>query len=147
MDLPPIHLTLNDDGDYVVMVETPDEVEYSDPAALLSALPALADPAHAVQAAQAVNHLHEGFQYSVIVEPAAFAESYVARYNAAPGGEWDQEAQSLSDFDMPDLSVLALPQIDAGTLTYYAENRFIGLAYKVTMPLAGPDGPDYRPLP
>lgn len=148
MDLPPIYLTLDDDGAHVVLVEMEEETEFSEPAALLEAVPGLAEASNAVQTAEALNHLHGGYQYQVILEPEAFAASYTARYNEAADKEWDQEAQTLSDFALPDLSVLAPPQIADGALIYYAENTFVGLAYKAVMKLDGSAaGPDYQPLP
>lgn len=144
MDLPPIDMILNAEGAPSVLVAQ--DQEYTTIDALLAAVPALIEPAHAVPAAEAVNHLSEGYGFGVILDPAAFETAYFARYDAEATQEWQQGTPRLRDFGKPDLSVLAPPQIEDGTLTFFADDKYLGLAYKVTMPFSAPTA-DYQPVP
>lgn len=144
MDLPQIDLMLNATG--APMVRVAYETEYTEIAPLIAAVPGLKDPDHADQAAQAVNHLSEGFEYGVILDPQAFSLDYMARYDAEEDGEWQQGQPRLRDFGKPDLSLLAPPTIEGGNLVFFADDKYLGLAYHVTMSLSDPT-PDYQPVP
>lgn len=144
MDLPPIDLMINSDGDPMVRIEA--TVEITDLDALFKAVPGLSDPAHATMAADAVNHLSEGFDFNVIHDPEPFALRYFERLDAEAEGEWQQGQPRLRDFGRPDLSGLDKPSTIDGTLTFYAEDGYLGLVYKVTAEFDG-GGADYQPVP
>jgi len=144
MDLPQIDLMMDATG--MPMVRVAYEAEYTEIAPLIAAVPALVQPNHAQDAALAVNHLSEGFEYGVILDPAAFRVDYMARYDAEEGAEWQQGQPRLRDFGKPDLSRLAPPVIDGGTLVFFADDKYLGLAYQVTMSLSEPT-PEYQPVP
>ena len=144
MDLPQIDLMINATG--MPMVRVAYEAEYTEIGPLIAAVPALVQPDHAQDAALAVNHLSEGFEYGVILDPQSFRAEYMAQYDAEEGADWQQGQPRLRDFGMPDLSLLAPPTIDDGTLVFFADDKYLGLAYHVTMSLSDPS-PDYQPLP
>lgn len=144
MDLPQIDLMISTTG--APMVRVAYEAEYTEIAPLIAAVPALSQPDHAADAALAVNHLTEGFEYGVILDPKAFSLDYMTRYDAEEDGEWQQGQPRLRDFGKPDLSVLAPPVIDNGTLVFFADDKYLGLAYHVTMSLTDPT-PAYQPVP
>lgn len=143
MDLPPIEISLNEDGAPMILVD--DAQEYTELGPLFAAVPLLTDAAHAVPAARAVNHLSEGFGFGVILDPDAFQTAYFKRYDAEEEAEWNQLTPRLRDFGKPDLSVLATPAVEGGTLVFFADDKYLGLAYKVTMPFADLT-PDYQPV-
>ena len=144
MDLPQIDLMLSATG--APMVRVAYEAEYTEIAPLIAAVPALSDPDHATDAALAVNHLSEGFEYGVILDPDGFRADYMTKYDAEEGAEWQQGQPRLRDFGKPDLSILAPPMIDEGTLVFFADDKYLGLAYHVTMDLSA-TVPDYQPAP
>ncbi|WP_299287394.1 hypothetical protein [uncultured Tateyamaria sp.] len=144
MDLPPIDLMLDMTGAPMVRVDTAQE--YTDIAALFGDVPALQQPANAETAAKAVNHLAEGFNFGVILDPQTFSTAYFERYDAEEDAEWQQGQSRLRDFGKPDLSHLTPPQVSDGTLVFFADDKYLGLAYRVTMPF-DTTIPDYQPVP
>ena len=143
MELPPIALMLNNEGAPVVRVE---DQELADLPTLFGSVPALTDPAHARAAAEAVNHLSEGFEFEVIVDPESFRTSFMERLAKEDATEWQQGQPRLRDFGMPDLDTLAVPVTTDGALTFFAEDSYLGVIYKVTVSFDGA-GADYTPLP
>ena len=144
MRLPQIDLTIDDNGEPMVVVD--DTQDFTDLSTLFAAVPALTEPDCAGPAAQAVNHLSEGFSFGVILDPVAFAEAYWARYESEEVAAWTEGQPRLRDFGRPDLSELALPSVEDGRLIFYADDKYLGLAYKVILAFANPVA-DYKPLP
>jgi len=144
MELPEIDLVLHQDGSKAVTID--EAVEYSDLAALFAACPALTEPEHAQAAAEAVNHMSYGSGFSVILDPGAFAASYMAAYDAEDNGEWNQFEPRLSDFGRPNLSDVAAPKTAGDTLTFFARDRSLGLAYRVTLKFSDTEA-EYLPVP
>jgi hypothetical protein len=144
VDLPPIDLVMDKSG--APMVRVDEEQEYTDIPALFGAVPALSEPDNASTAAKAVNHLAEGFGFGVILDPEAFATSYYERYDAEEVSEWKQGQPRLRDFGRPDLSHLSVPRVEGDALVFFANDKYLGLAYQVTMPFDS-TVPDYQPVP
>lgn len=144
MDLPPVDLLLSPVGK--PMVRVAEEQEYTDIPALIGALPALMEPGAATTTARAVNHLTEGFEYGVITDPDGFKSAYLAQLEQEADTEWQQGQPRLSDFGRPDFSDLAVPEISDGTLVFFADDKYLGIAYRVTMPF-DTSVVDYQPIP
>lgn len=128
------------------MVRVDQEQEYTELTALIGAVPALKEPGNAEAAAKAVNHLNEGFNFGVILDPNAFQTAYFEQYDAEETAEWQQGQPRLRDFGRPDLSVLALPTVQDGTLVFFADDKYLGLAYEVKMPFDTLVA-EYQPVP
>ena len=69
--------------------------------------------------AQLINHMSKGYEYSVILDPDAFKEEYVAEFEAedpdtpaAPG------QRRLRAFGMPDFSLIVPPATDGDALVF-----------------------------
>lgn len=144
MDLPPIDLMLDTSG--APMVRVDEDQHYTDIAGLMGAVPDLTAPDNATEAARAVNHLSEGFGFGVILDPEAFSTTYFERYDAEKVEEWKQGRPRLRDFGRPDLSGLTPPRVDGATLVFFANDKYLGLAYQVIMPFDSLT-PDYQPMP
>lgn len=143
MDLPQLDRMLNDAG--APMIRVAYETEFTEIAALLAAVPALSEAAHAADTAMVVNHLTTGFEYAVILDPETFRADYVARYEAEPDTGWQQGNPRLRDYGTPVLSALAPPEITDGTLVFFAEDKYLGVPYRATMSLADAKT-DYQPV-
>lgn len=146
--VPEILEGLGNDGRPVVMVGA-DAVVATDVAGLLAAGPGLLDPSAAGRLAVAVNHLAQGRDFRVILDPAAFENAYRARLasedRAAP---WRQGVQRLSDFGVPDFAAIAAPVLVGRTLVFHAEDTLLGVPYRVEADLAAGTPADgaYVPL-
>ena len=144
-DRPEISLGYADDGEAAVYV---DLTPVRSAQALKGAVPWICAPDQALLCAQAVNHLAQEQAYSVIEDPARFAEWYRARHAAEDPEKLSPEGGfGLRNFGIPDLDSIAVPSIAGSALTFYAVNRQIGVPYRVTASLADLDKPDYDPLP
>ena len=106
----------------------------------------LKEPAHAEAAAGAVNHLSEGFGMGVITDPDAFRAAYLEQLETEKGTEWQQGTPRLSDFGMPNLSEIATPNTDGDTLTFFADDKYLGIAYRVSLSFASGEA-QYEPVP
>ena len=144
MELSSIDLMMDDTGAPMVVVG--DTQEFSEIPDLLSGVPALAEPANAAEAARAVNHLAEGSRFDVILDPAAFVKAYTARYDAEEETPWEQGRPKLRDFGRADLSELAVPTVEGDQLVFYANDKYLGIAYKATLSFAN-SAIDYQPVP
>jgi hypothetical protein len=143
--LPEISLGYVDDGAAAVFV---DITPVRSAPELIVAAPWICAPDQALLCAKAVNHLAQEQAYTVIEDPARFADWYRKRRAAeAPGKPSPEGNFGLRNFGMPDLDGIAVPAIAGGTLTFYAVSRQIGAPYKVTAALTELDKPDYDPLP
>lgn len=115
---------------------------------LLELAPGVCAPDQALLCAKVVNHLAHEQTYTVIEDPARFAEWYRKRL-----AEEDPETVAepgnfrLSSFGLPALDAISAPAITDDGLVFYAVNRQIGAPYRVTAPLNALDAPDYDPLP
>jgi hypothetical protein len=140
--LPAIELDFGANGAPVVLVE---QVEVSDPAALMQAAPALEDPKWAFAFAQMVNHIAQGDSHELIIVPAEFKEKYMAVYEAEdPDEEVGPGVIRLHNFGIPDFAAIHPPMKNGNTLIFFVENMFMGIPYRVTMR----DGtqPEYQPV-
>ena len=144
MTLPHIDLTQDDAGLWTAGLD--DANSFTTMADLLVAVPDLAVPDNAGRAAEMANHLSHGNQFAVIHDPAAFTKDYNARYDAEEDTPWEQNKPKLRDFGRADLSALAAPQIEDGILTFFANDRFLGVVYVVRLCLAN-GTIDYTPVP
>jgi hypothetical protein len=144
-DLPAISLGYADDGVAAVYVDVTPVTSARD---LIGSVPWICEPDRAVLCARAMNHLAQEQTYTVIEDPARFAEWYRARHAAELPGKPSPEGNfGLRNFGIPALEDIAAPAISGGELTFYAVNRQIGAPYKVTVALSQPEAPDYDPLP
>ncbi|MBE1283394.1 MAG: hypothetical protein GJ676_08770 [Rhodobacteraceae bacterium] len=143
MELPEIALLLDTAG--APMVQVDEQNDYTDLPALIAAVPALKEPAHATTAAAAVNHLAEGYDYELILDPDAFRTAYYDSYDAEEDGPAQAGQPKLRDYGRPDLSPLAVPQTTDETLVFFAKDLFLGIAYRVTYVFGNPDA-DYQPV-
>lgn len=129
--LPPVELDFADSGSPVVIIE---QIEVDDATRLLQAAPALADPKWAFAFAQMVNHIMQGDEYELIIDPAAFQASYMETYNAEdPDEEVGAGTIRLHNFGIPDFAAMHPPKLEGDTLVFFAENMFMGIPYKATM--------------
>ncbi|QYK41126.1 MAG: hypothetical protein KF887_17360 [Paracoccaceae bacterium] len=144
-DLPEISLGYIESGAPAVYVDvTPVESARH----LSDAAPWLCTPGGALLCAQAVNHLAHAQTYTVIDDPARFAEWYRKRYAAEPPGKVSPEGgYGLRNFGMPDLASITAPMIADDLLVFFAVNRQIGAPYRVTATLSALDAPEYDPVP
>lgn len=133
--LPPISMDFTDAGAPVVIVA---EARAADLDEALRLAPALSDPKWLKALAQVANHLAKGDQFEPILDPAAFQAAYMAAYNAEdPDAEPVPGNTRLHDYGLPDFSQIAAPAMKGNTLIFFARNTFMGIPYKVTMPLDG----------
>lgn len=142
MDLPHINLMINDAGAMVVSVDF--ETEYDNAPALLAAVPALRE--HPDKAAEAVNHLSYGYDFSVITDPEAFKADYTAKYTAEGDAPFVAGRPQLHDFGRQDLGALTAPTVEGEALVFFARDLTLGIAYRVEMPLETCSA-TYQPLP
>lgn len=144
-DLPPLDLGLDDKGAPVVLLGRAGEA--ADMPGLLRLAKGMASPAHAAHLARAANHLAHGSDYRVILDPQAFAAAYRARLaQEDPQQEWREGVMRLSDFGVPDFASITPPRLEAGKLTFFAEDSFTGLPYQAeTADLKA--APSYTPVP
>jgi len=146
-DLPPISFVENNDGAAIVRIAA---VEVDSRAELLDVAPFLLDPEHVVLYAQAVNHLAHGYDFIVIEDPAAFKKAYDEKLaeEAKDPGPHPGVARRLSTFGRPDLDQITAPAIDGDKLTFYAEQVFLGIPYKVEAAASQTaiGEPSYKPM-
>lgn len=127
--LPPLNMNVNDAGTAVVIV---DGQEVQDISGLIDLAPNIVDPKYARAYARLVNHLANGYEFNVIMDPDAFEASYRERYDAEDPDEKTVAGQvRLRNYGLPDFSVIEAPKISDNTLVFYAENAFLGVPYRV----------------
>ncbi|MEM1428882.1 MAG: hypothetical protein AAGG09_05445, partial [Pseudomonadota bacterium] len=140
--LPPISMEMSGSGAPYVIV---DEREATDVATLLQLAPALADPYWLMVRARLINHLATGYEFDVILDPAAFEREYLEQYNSEDPDEAVRPGDvRLRNFGLPPLGVVQPPAMDGDTLVFYARKAFLGLPYKVEVPPGGE--PVYLPI-
>lgn len=117
---------------------------------LITAVPALARPEHLAAYCDAVNHLARGRDYRPIHDADAYRHRYEQRYGAEdPKAPFQEGVPRLRDFGHAQTAEIQSPRVSGGTVTFYAEDGFLGIPYRVTAPAPGhPGGPvRYEPLP
>ena len=117
---------------------------------LMAAAPDLKKPENLGRYCDAVNYLARGNQYLPIYEPDAFRARYEKRFQAEdPKAPFQEGVPRLRDFGHSDLSLLALPRVEAGSVIFYVADDYLGIPYCVTAP--APEQPEgeiiYDPLP
>ncbi|RUS59431.1 hypothetical protein EGN72_16035 [Pseudorhodobacter sp. E13] len=129
-------------GTPIVIVE---QAKAQDLSEVIRLAPALSDP-HWVRAyARVANHLAQGDKFSLIVDPAAFEAEYRAAFEAEDPDEVPQAGvMRLRNFGMPDFAAIKPPEMQGGTLVYFARNTFMGIPYRAVMPEGGQ--PEYEPV-
>lgn len=133
-ELPNIDLALGTGSEYVVVVG--DDQKASDLKQLLSLAPGLMDPEAALVLAQAVNHIAQGHDFSVIDDPEAFASAYqVQLAKEDPTAPWQEGVVRLTDFGAPDYAAISAPTLTGETLIFFARDGFTGLPYRVEVAL------------
>ncbi len=143
-DLPMLELSSKDGAPTVVV----DGKVAATVEELFAALPDLSGPDGAVQAARAVNHFAQGFEYDVILNPERFAERFRTKFAAEPEGQFVEGRPRLTDFGMPDLDAVQEPRIEGGNLIFYAQDGFRGMPYIVQTKIgAEARAEDYVPMP
>lgn len=149
-DIPQIILGLGNDSEYVVMIGEA-ETEATTLDKLFSLAPELKNPAAAVEAARAVNHLSQGQDFEVIEDPAAFEKKFRETLASEdPSAPWREGVIRLSDYGTPDFAAIKKPAMNGTVLTFFAEDTVLGLPYRVEVDLASvpirvTDG-DYKAL-
>lgn len=140
--LPPISMQYDQAGTPIVIVE---QAKAQDLSEVIRLAPALSDP-HWVRAyARVANHLAQGDKFSLIVDPAAFEAEYRAAFAAEDPDEVPQAGvMRLRNFGMPDFAAIKPPEMQGGTLVYFARNTFMGIPYRAVMPEGGQ--PEYEPV-
>ena len=143
--LPPMSFVTDADGSYVVKV---DGTDIKSPAALLSRLPALKDPAYTAFLAEAINHLVAGYNNELIRDPAAFKAAYMKKYEAEnPEAQFEQGTQQLRNYDLPDFDQITTPEQSGGQLVFFSEDVFLGTPYRFELPLNLSDDDQIKALP
>lgn len=140
--LPPMEMDFSASGAPIVIVE---QAEVGDVAGLLAAAPALMEPKWVLALAQMANHLAQGEDYELILDPAAFKAAYMASYEAEdPEEQVAPGAVRLHNFGIPDFAAIHPPKMEGTTLVYFAENIFMGIPYRATMQPGAQ--PKYEPV-
>lgn len=140
--LPPMEMDFGANGAPVVIVE---QAEVGDVAGLLAAAPALMEPKWVFALAQMANHLAQGEDYELIIDPAEFKAAYMAAYDAEdPDEQVAPGAVRLHNFGIPDFAAIHPPKMDGNTLVFFAENIFMGIPYRATMQPGAQ--PNYEPV-
>ncbi|MEX0284511.1 MAG: hypothetical protein AB3N23_07850 [Paracoccaceae bacterium] len=122
------------------------ENEVSNVAALIDAAPHLKQPDAAEEAALAVNHLCEGSDFRVILNPDQFRETYLTKRAAEEDKPWDQNRPRLGDYGLADVDQIAVPATDGDQLIFFVRDQYTGLPYRVALKFGAEDA-DYQPLP
>ncbi len=143
MSTEPVVLLINDDADPIVRSG---ETTVRDIPALLSAAPHLTDAANATEAALAINHLSEGYDFQVIEDPDGFRKAYLEKLSGKESSAWQQGQTQLRDFGKADLDQISAPVSDGTGVTFFARDTYTGFPYKVRAGFDGSD-PSYQPLP
>ncbi|MDU9006279.1 hypothetical protein [Sedimentitalea todarodis] len=126
-----------------------DGTETGDPKSMRELAPGLKASARVLQCVQALNHLAQEQIYSVIEDPAAFADWYKQRLASEDrDADWIEGTFRLSNYDAPDFSAIKTPVIDGDTLTFIAVNRQLGAVYLAMADLGDAGGLTraYEPL-
>lgn len=140
--LPPMEMDFGDNGAPVVIVE---QAQVGDMAGLIEAAPALMEPKWVFALAQMANHLAQGDDYELIVDPEAFKAGYMEAYEAEdPEEQVGPGAIRLHNFGIPDFAAIHPPKMDGNTLVFFAENVFMGIPYRAEMKAGGQ--PIYAPV-
>lgn len=117
---------------------------------LVAAVPALAQPEHLAAYCDAVNYLARGRDYRPIHDPEAYRRRYEQRYGAEdPQAPFQEGVPRLRDFGHAQTAEVQAPRVSGATVTFYAEDGFLGIPYRVTAPAPGhAGGPvQYEPVP
>ncbi len=140
--LPPISMQYDQAGAPIVIVE---QAKASDLSEVIKLAPGLSDP-HWVRAyARVANHLAQGDRFSLIVDPAAFEAEYRAAFEAEDPDEVPQPGvMRLRNFGMPDFAAIKPPEMQGGTLVFFARNSFMGIPYRAEMREG--ETPEYMPV-
>jgi hypothetical protein len=142
---PDITLGLDDQGAPQVVIG--EATETADLAQILASVPTLRDPSRLAQLAQVVNHLGHGGDFRVITNPADFEARYRARLATEnQAEEWREGVIRLCDHGVPDFATIAAPASSGDGLVFFAEDRFMGLPYRVQVSALGAKA-DYTPVP
>ncbi|MEM1428269.1 MAG: hypothetical protein AAGG09_02315 [Pseudomonadota bacterium] len=127
--LPPLNMDVNASGAAVVIV---DGQEVQDVSGLLDLAPNIVEPKYARAYARLVNHLTHGYEYNVIMDPAAFETRYRAKYEAEDPDAKPRAGQiRLRNYALPNFSAIQPPAIEGSKLIFYAENAYLGVPYRV----------------
>jgi len=138
----PIRFQTGADGAPIATLEGQDFITFKD---LATAAPALAE--HPLALARALNHFDpKGGDYSLIRDPESFQQRYLARYEQADSVPFDPNNPGISDFPLPDLSQIALPEITGADIVFYATINGLGTPYRVSGPADGSAALVYQPL-
>ncbi|MFN4158315.1 MAG: hypothetical protein ACK4GO_07935 [Gemmobacter sp.] len=129
--LPPITFFMTDSGAPVVIIaqEPVDTL-----AEALNRAPDLTDPHWVKVYARVVNHLNHGYDYEMIMDPAAFEATYRAAHAAEPEVVPDDTPVvpvRLRDLGMPDFAQIRPPAMVDGDLVFFVRSGFYGIPYRV----------------
>jgi hypothetical protein len=78
------------------------------------------------------------------MEPEEFKSAYMEKYNAEPVEAVDPGVMRLRNFALPDFTLITPPEVQDGTLTFYAKSAYRGTAFVVKYD--GESDPVYRPI-
>ncbi len=143
--LPPITFVLTKQGSPALMVA---EAEAATLAEVLQRAPGITDPHWTRLYARVVNHLAYGYDYEMIMDPAAFEAEFRAAWEAEPETVADDAPVTpprLRDLGMPEFSQIQPPAVVDGELVFYVRSNHYGIPYRVgRRPGAEPT---YTPVP
>lgn len=143
--LPPIILQMSDEGAPQVLVADEPAASVAD---VLTRAPDLTDPKWVKVYARVVNHLTYGYEYEMIMDPAAFEAEFRAAWAAEPETVPDEtpiDPPRLRDLGMPDFAMIRPPAMEGGNLVFYVRSGYYGIPYQVVFT---PDGEaNYVPVP
>lgn len=136
-------LTRPDQSRYV----TCDDVEIDGLPAMIARLRGVTDANELREGCRAINYLAHGFQYRPIDDIGAFSRRYQSQYKADQEAQtWEDDLAQLPDFGEFDLAELHPPHVEGDVLTFFVEDDYHGLPFRVSVPLS-PGAAIPEPLP
>jgi hypothetical protein len=125
-----LHCGIDDNQRYVEVNET----HHHQLGNLIDAVPELVGGDDCLALAKAANFLLKGITYTVIEDIEGYQEQYCTRV-AAEDAAFDERTRRISDYGVFDVSVMKRPSVQANTITFFVQDRQMGLPYKVTIAL------------
>ena len=131
LTLPKISMSMDTQNVPVVVI---DDVLVTSAKELLASAPALQELEYVRVYANILNHLAHGYEYELIIDPAAFQMQYTKEYEAE-----DENEQSvpglihLHNYGVPSFKEIKSPFYEGDILIFYVRHNYLGVPYKATL--------------